>query len=95
MVIYVTHNKGITMTFKGHTVFMIYISLIHSRSALYRMAPQPRVPEIGIEKRYGLIYFSLYCLWELGVLFDEPICELNRHYSLLLPVFSCLFPVCL
>jgi len=89
MVIYVAHNKGISTTFKGHTVFMIYVSLNHSRSALYRMAPQPRVSEIGIEKRYGLVYFSLYCFLELGVLFDETICELNRHYALLFPVFSC------
>ena len=39
IVVNIAYNESISMTFKGHAVFTVNVSLNNSRSAFYRVAP--------------------------------------------------------
>jgi hypothetical protein len=73
IVVNIAQNESISMTFKGHAVLPINVSLDNSGSALYRMAPQLRVAEIGIKKGECLVYLLLCRLGEPGILFNKPL----------------------
>ena len=59
VIVNVAEKKRLTVTFKSHAVFIIHISLINARRALYRMAAESGVAVVGVQQSQGFINLTL------------------------------------